>query len=156
MTPSGTPEIFAVLDKRDKLPAEAFAEIGREDHRSGEEKTTLLAIGQAARRDRAWPIWPAWPRATRRPSAKLTRLRELFDVLGEMGVGEYCPFDMGVVRGLAYYTGVVFEGFGKGGLQRAICGGGRYGQLLEVLGGPPMSGIGFGTSDVVILDVLAN
>jgi histidyl-tRNA synthetase len=55
---------------------------------------------------------------------------------------------------LAYYTGVVFEGFAKGGLQRAICGGGRYGELLAMLGGPPMSGIGFGTSDVVILDVL--
>jgi histidyl-tRNA synthetase len=63
-------------------------------------------------------------------------------------------FDMGVVRGLAYYTGIVFEAFGRGELQRAICGGGRYDQLLEVLGGPPMTGVGFGTSDVVIEVVL--
>jgi histidyl-tRNA synthetase len=71
-----------------------------------------------------------------------------------MGVADYCTFDMSIVRGLAYYTGVVFEGFGKAGLQRAICGGGRYDHLLELLGGPQMSGIGFGTSDVVILDLL--
>ncbi|MBI4578625.1 MAG: ATP phosphoribosyltransferase regulatory subunit, partial [Planctomycetes bacterium] len=73
-----------------------------------------------------------------------------FSLLGRMGIGEYCVFDMGVVRGLAYYTGVVFEAFGKGEMQRAICGGGRYDQLLEVLGGPPMTGVGFGSSDVVI------
>jgi histidyl-tRNA synthetase len=49
---------------------------------------------------------------------------------------------------------VVFEGFARRGLARALCGGGRYGNLLEALGGPAMSGVGFGTSDVVILDVL--
>ncbi|MCB1128770.1 MAG: ATP phosphoribosyltransferase regulatory subunit, partial [Verrucomicrobiae bacterium] len=63
-------------------------------------------------------------------------------------------YDMGVVRGLAYYTGTVFEGFGRGGLQRAICGGGRYDELVSNLGGPPMGGVGFATSDVVIADVL--
>jgi len=61
---------------------------------------------------------------------------------------------MGVVRGLAYYTGAVFEAFGKGGLKRAIGGGGRYDRLLSDVGGPPMSATGFATSDVVIADLL--
>ena len=81
-------------------------------------------------------------------------MRSLVEHLTTLRVADYCAFDMGIVRGLDYYTGVVFEAFGKGKLQRAICGGGRYDQLLEVLGGPPMSGIGFGTSDVVMLDLL--
>ena len=95
-------------------------------------------------------------RGNKAAEGEMLRLRSLLEQLACMGVADYCTFDMGVVRGLAYYTGVVFEGFGKGGLQRAICGGGRYGKLLEVVGGPPMSGIGFGTSDVVIQNLLAD
>ncbi|MHC4067286.1 MAG: His/Gly/Thr/Pro-type tRNA ligase C-terminal domain-containing protein, partial [Planctomycetota bacterium] len=50
----------------------------------------------------------------------------------------------------AYYTGIVFEAFGGGGLQRAVCGGGRYDRLLADLGGPSMGCVGFAISDVVI------
>lgn len=147
-------DIFAVLDKRDKLPSEVFVETVEKVTRSNEEKVTLLNIGEAAGvegldglADMALENEPA--------ETELDRLRQLLALLTSMGVGEYCRFDMGVVRGLAYYTGVVFEAFGKGEFQRAICGGGRYGRLLEAVGGPPMSGIGFGTSDVVILTLLA-
>ena len=85
----------------------------------------------------------------------LATLTEVFALLTSMGVAQYCRFEMSVVRGLAYYTGVVFEAFGRGGLQRAICGGGRYDRLISDLGGPPLGGVGFATSDVVMLDVLA-
>jgi histidyl-tRNA synthetase len=147
-------EIFAVLDKRDKLPWEAFVETVEKVSRDGEEKTTLLSIGQAAGPEGLAGL-TEMAKENAAAEAELDRLRQLLALLTSMGVGEYCRFDMGVVRGLAYYTGVVFEAFGKGEFQRAICGGGRYGRLLEAVGGPPMSGIGFGTSDVVILTLLA-
>ncbi|MCP4594735.1 MAG: hypothetical protein GY842_28720, partial [bacterium] len=81
-------------------------------------------------------------------------LRLLFDMLEDLGVGSYCEYDMSVVRGLAYYTGPVFEAFARQGVPRAILGGGRYDDLLQVVGGPPMSGVGFGLGDVVIEDLL--
>lgn len=145
--------IFAVLDKRDKVPAEAFAEMLQKVAVGGDELAALQSIGQA-RGPEGLEHLAVVARGNEPAEGELARLRGLFDRLRLLGVGDYCTFDMGVVRGLAYYTGVVFEGFGKGGLQRAICGGGRYDKLLEVLGGPAMSGIGFGTSDVVIQDLL--
>ena len=58
------------------------------------------------------------------------------------------------MRGLSYYTGVVFEGFDKSGELRAICGGGRYDALLESMGGDPMPAVGFGFGDAVIVELL--
>jgi histidyl-tRNA synthetase len=147
--PARHADIFVVLDKRDKLPSDVFAESVRKVAQSGEEQSTLLSIAGAAGHAGLADLaeMAAGNEAAER---EIGRLKELFTRLGQMGVGDYCAFDMGVVRGLAYYTGIVFEAFGKGQLQRAICGGGRYDQLLEVLGGPPMTGVGFGTSDVVI------
>jgi len=146
-------DLFVVLDKRDKLPPEVYAAELAKVTRNDAERESLNIISQA-RGERGLADLAAMAEGNEAAGNELARLRELFETLNLMGVGEYCEFDMGVVRGLAYYTGVVFEGFAKGTFQRAICGGGRYGQLLEVLGGPPMSGIGFGTSDVVILEVL--
>lgn len=147
--------VYAVLDKRDKLPDEAFVEVVEElSGDDGRKKTTLLALGDAkgpAGLD-SMAALVAGDQDGLRHHRDLVRTLEL---LGAMGVGGYCTFDMGVVRGLAYYTGIVFEAFGKGGLQRAICGGGRYDQLLSNLGGPPMGGVGFAVSDVVIEDLLA-
>ncbi len=142
-------EIFAVLDKRDKLPAEVFAESIQKVVASGDEQATLASIAAAAGKTGLADL-AAMATGNEAAEKEIARLRELFAWLADMGIGDYCVFDMGVVRGLAYYTGIVFEGFGKGQMQRAICGGGRYDQLLEVLGGPPMTGVGFGTSDVVI------
>jgi len=71
-------------------------------------------------------------------------------LLEDMKVGEYCKFDPSIVRGLAYYTGVVFEVHAEGGELRAICGGGRYDNLLSDLGGPPISATGMGMGDCVL------
>ncbi|MGQ9651105.1 MAG: histidine--tRNA ligase [Phycisphaerae bacterium] len=147
-------DVFAVLDKRDKLPLEAFVEAVEKVTRNSNEKAALLDIGQAAG-DEGLAGLEEVALENEAAEAELARLKQLLGLLAKMGVGGYCQFDMGVVRGLAYYTGVVFEAFGKGEFQRAICGGGRYGFLLEAVGGPSMSGIGFGTSDVVILTLLA-
>ncbi len=83
-------------------------------------------------------------------------LRELFEQLGAYGIADRVVFDASIVRGLAYYTGVVFEAFDAGRTLRAICGGGRYDGLLETLGGPALPAVGFGFGDVVIQELLAD
>ncbi len=82
---------------------------------------------------------------------ELGRLFELIDV---MGVGDYCAFDIGIVRGLAYYTGIVFEIYDKANELRAIGGGGRYDNLLKQFGGPAIPATGFGIGDCVLAILL--
>jgi histidyl-tRNA synthetase len=67
---------------------------------------------------------------------------------------EWVRFDASIVRGLAYYTGIVFELFDAKGELRAICGGGRYDNLLATLGGVDLPAIGFGMGDVVLRELL--
>ena len=88
-------------------------------------------------------------------SPALAQLRRLFELLAAYGVADRVAFDASVVRGLAYYTGVVFEAFDAAGELRAVCGGGRYDRLLETLGGKPMPAVGFGFGDAVIAELLA-
>lgn len=68
--------------------------------------------------------------------AAVTELTTLFEVAEAYGFGDWILFDASVVRGLAYYTGIVFEGFDRKGELRAICGGGRYDKLLSLYGSP--------------------
>ncbi|MEJ2202837.1 MAG: histidine--tRNA ligase [Gemmatimonadota bacterium] len=86
--------------------------------------------------------------------AELGRLGEYVDTLGAMGLGPYVQVDLAIVRGLAYYTGIVFELFDRKGELRAICGGGRYDRLLELVGGDPLPAVGFGMGDVVLGELL--
>ena len=82
-------------------------------------------------------------------------LLELRSHLEAMGVWAYCRFDWHIVRGLAYYTGIVYEVFAADAQLRAVAGGGRYDNLLEVLGGPQVGATGFGMGDVVLGILLA-
>jgi histidyl-tRNA synthetase len=77
--------------------------------------------------------------------------RQLLDA---HGVGAYVDLDLRIVRGLAYYTGIVFELFDAKGEFRAICGGGRYDDLLGSLGGVDLPALGFGMGDVVLGEVI--
>ena len=86
--------------------------------------------------------------------SELERLDVYFTQLGALGFGDYVRFDLRIVRGLAYYTGIVFELFDRRGEMRAICGGGRYDRLLELVGGDPLPAVGFGMGDVVLGDLL--
>lgn len=70
------------------------------------------------------------------------------------GDDSWFRLDLSIVRGLAYYTGIVFELFDRSGEFRAICGGGRYDTLLESLGGADMPALGFGMGDVVLGELL--
>ena len=81
-------------------------------------------------------------------------LKRLFELAEAYGFGDWLVFDASVVRGLAYYTGVVFEGFDRAGELRAICGGGRYDKLLSALGGEDRPMVGFGFGDAVIMELV--
>ena len=71
-----------------------------------------------------------------------------------MGLSDYVRFDPQIIRGLAYYTGNVFEAYDVQGEFRTILGGGRYDNLVSDVGGEPMGGVGFAMGDMVISLVL--
>ena len=79
-------------------------------------------------------------------------LRYVPTLLG--GDASWLRMDLSIVRGLAYYTGIVFELFDRSGEFRAICGGGRYDTLLQSLGGADLPALGFGMGDVVLGELL--
>ena len=154
---SERPEVFeplcVVIDKLDKLGADAVVE-------QLTDPDGPIGLSQAAARsviemlgardlDEAERYAPAG-------SSALSELRRLFELLDAYGIGDRVLFDASVVRGLAYYTGVVFEAFDTRGQLRAICGGGRYDRLLESLGGPSVPAVGFGFGDAVIHELLGD
>lgn len=86
----------------------------------------------------------------------LKEITELFRLAKELGIDEWLKFDASIVRGLSYYTGLVFEGFALSTMcKRAVCGGGRYDNLLQTYGyKEKVPAVGFGFGDVVIMEVL--
>lgn len=85
---------------------------------------------------------------------EIARMHEYVAFLDALGVGDWIDFDLSIVRGLAYYTGNVFELFDTKGEFRAICGGGRYDDLLSAIGGVDLPALGFGMGDVVLTELL--
>ena len=83
-------------------------------------------------------------------------LQQILDNLEARGLREYAQVDYGVIRGLAYYTGVVFEAFDRQGEFRAIAGGGRYDNLVKLVSGGKVDlpALGFGMGDVVLVELL--
>ncbi len=90
------------------------------------------------------------------PSAEAAKLQGILGDLEARGLGEFVEVDLTIVRGLAYYTGLVFEVFDRGGKERALAGGGRYDALLEVMsdGKVKMPALGFGMGDVVLANLV--
>ena len=146
------PEKFAaaciVVDKLEKIGAPAvvanLAALGLAKERA-EALVGFMGIRDLAEARRAAP-------AAAEPA--LAELGELFELLEGYGVADRVVFDASIVRGLAYYTGVVFEAFDARGELRAVCGGGRYDRLLESLGGKALPAAGFGFGDAVIFELL--
>ena len=89
-------------------------------------------------------------------SPAVSELTSLFSLIDSYGISDWVVFDASVVRGLAYYTGLVFEAHDRAGELRAIVGGGRYDRLLSTLGGRDMPATGFGFGDMVIMELLAS
>ena len=88
------------------------------------------------------------PYATERITRRLADWRKVLAGLSAMGLGDFISVDLGVVRGLAYYTGFVFEAFDRKGDLRALAGGGRYNDLIKKLGYADLPAVGFAIGDV--------
>jgi histidyl-tRNA synthetase len=89
------------------------------------------------------------------PSVRKSERLDTVEIgLRHRGLQDYVKRDYTVVRGLAYYTGIVFEVFDRSGEFRAIAGGGRYDTLLKNLGGVDLPALGFGIGDVVLGEIL--
>jgi len=88
-----------------------------------------------------------------KPTAEL---QSILDNLAARGLKDFVKIDYQVIRGLAYYTGVVFEAFDRKGEFRAIAGGGRYNNLVKLISGGKVDlpALGFGMGDVVLLEIL--
>ena len=137
---------LAVLDKRPKVDDEEFRRLGQAAGLSAGQVEAACRFQDCADVDAAAAVLPDRPDVR----SALDDLRSLLGLLETMGVGPYCRLDLRVVRGLAYYTGLVYEVFDAADELRAIAGGGRYDNLLEVLGGPRVGATGFGMGDVVL------
>jgi histidyl-tRNA synthetase len=138
--------LYAVLDKQPRLPAETFEALLAEQVPDKGQAGKILRFMSLDSIERVAEV-------TEPNEAVRTAIDELhaaFVTLNWMGVSEYCVFDPSIVRGLAYYTGVVFEVHDIAGELRAICGGGRYDNLLRDFGGPPIPATGMGMGDAVL------
>ena len=145
-------DIFAktciIVDKMDKLPADVvsnqLSELGLEDSAIQTIQSTL-----------AIKDMNSLEKNLGKESSAVMELTSLFSALDAYGISEWIEFDASIVRGLAYYTGPVFEAHDRAGELRAICGGGRYDKLLSTLGGKDLPATGFGFGDMVIMELLA-
>jgi histidyl-tRNA synthetase len=88
------------------------------------------------------------PPAQSELAKRLAQWRTLLEGLEAMGLADFVQVDLGVVRGLAYYTGFVFEAYDRKGELRALAGGGRYDDLVGRLGGTPLPAVGFAIGDM--------
>jgi len=143
VTTAELPGVLAGLDKWDRHPAEADALLRRElgnDARVGPILEFMSGLREHADALRKLPV--AEP------------LNECCSRLEAMGLGQFVEVDFRIVRGLAYYTGIVFELFDAGKSLRAICGGGRYDDLLKQISGIDLPCVGFGMGDVVLGELL--
>ena len=119
--------MYAVIDKIDRTPlaqSQRLAEAGLSD----DLPATVISLVTESRtldalRDRFPNDAPV--------GEHVARFEQYFALLDALGVREYVDLDLRIVRGLAYYTGIVFELFDASGEFRAICGGGRYDNLLR-------------------------
>ncbi len=144
------PVVYQVFDKIRRAPAEVSE--GRLAGAGIAPGTVERLLGLAGAR--SWSDLGALGSGIDEALAEGEPLRRTIDALGAMGFSEYIDLDLGIVRGLAYYTGTVFELFDARGELRAVCGGGRYDNLLQSLGGVDLPALGFGMGDVVLGELL--
>jgi histidyl-tRNA synthetase len=138
--------MLPILDKRTSLDDEEFDRLCRAGGMDAEQTAAVRRFQDAADVESVRRAL----KGAEGVEEEIDKLRRMLDYLSAMGVGDYCRLDMRTVRGLAYYTGVVYEVWDAKGELRALAGGGRYDNLLEVLGGPAVGATGFGMGDVVL------
>jgi len=138
--------IYAVLDKKTRLSTETFEKMLREQVPNKEKVSRILDFMSAD----TMPQLEELIKAESDEFEAYTEIKLVLAGLELMGVSDYCTYDPSIVRGLAYYTGIVFEVHAVGSELRAICGGGRFDNLLRDFGGPPETATGMGMGDCVL------
>jgi histidyl-tRNA synthetase len=148
-TDDAMPAVFAVIDKLGREPAAVSRE--KLDKAVGSEVSeridAFIAFTDIDALALAYADVPE-------VAGHVERMRTYFGYLKALGFADWVTLDLSIVRGLAYYTGIVFELFDTAGEYRAICGGGRYDTLLDTLGGVNLPALGFGMGDVVVGELL--
>ena len=138
-----------IVDKMDKLPSDT---INEQLSGLGHSKEVISTIQSTLGINSLESL----KNTLKKDSEALIELQTLFEAIESYGISSWVEFDGSIVRGLAYYTGCVFEVNDREGRFRAICGGGRYDNLLSTLGGKDLPATGFGFGDMVIMELLAD
>ena len=144
------PAVFAVIDKLDRQPKDISREKLAAAGIAPAAVDQLLALQSFKGVDAIGSAFGAEGEMIER----LDDLTRYLEYTRALGIAEWVDVDLTIVRGLAYYTGTVFELFDAHGEFRAICGGGRYDNLLASLGGVDLPALGFGMGDVVLGELL--
>lgn len=141
--------LLVAIDKYEKLGSEAFKiyadRFGALDAALQEKVVAFLAVKSLEQLEKVLA-----PLGGDKLATRVGEWRRLLDGLAAMGLARFVEVDLGVVRGLAYYTGFVFEAFDRKGELRAVAGGGRYNNLVAKLGGPDLPAVGFAIGDVTM------
>lgn len=149
------PSVLTAVDKLERATeAELLALIRESLDGHAADPVRILAEARRLAAVRSFPELEAALGTDAGVQARLAEWRELLSLLAALGVADLVRVDLGIVRGLAYYTGFVFEAFDALGEQRALAGGGRYDGLVEKLGGPALPAVGFGMGDVTVANLL--
>ena len=147
--PTQWPAVYAVLDKLERQPREISSEKLAAAGLNASNVEVILGFDKLTFAELQQRYGSA---ASVAPHA--ARFAEYLAHAEALGIADWIRFDLTIVRGLAYYTGIVFELFDAVGEFRAICGGGRYDNLLSSLGGVDLPALGFGMGDVVLGELL--
>lgn len=153
------PQILGIVDKWERMPAEVVREkltelVGENGAALWEAIDAFLKVDSL---DMLRSLFAGISVEGEQADALAKRLedwQDLIDGLRGMGFGAFVQLDLSIVRGLAYYTGFVFEAFDKKNEFRALAGGGRYDTLVRKMGGPDMPAVGFGMGDVVLAELV--
>jgi histidyl-tRNA synthetase len=137
VTDAQLPTAFAVIDRSERVPKNVLAEMLREAGFGKRETSTVFDVAALRGQD-----------ALKTAGEAAEPLSQAVQALEAMGLGDFVSIDLTIVRGLAYYTGVVWELFDAKKELRAIAGGGRYDGLLD------LPALGFGMGDVVLGELL--
>ncbi len=150
VTEAQVPAVYAVVDKIARQPREVSAAKLTEAGLASALADRVLALASGVSFEALRAEFGAAPAA----AEHIARFASYRSHLAALGFGDWVDLDLSIVRGLAYYTGIVFELFDAKGELRAICGGGRYDTLLKSLGGVDLPALGFGMGDVVLGELL--
>ncbi len=131
------PSVFRLIDRRDKMPFEQWRSYAQE---IGLDESQFQGLQSLLTDQNLWQKSP--------------QMQRFFTILHSLGITPYVQYAPHIIRGLDYYTGVVFEVWDVDGEFRAILGGGRYDNLVSDVGGDPLPAIGFAMGDLVVSLVL--